>query len=73
MNLTLHNTLTGRKEPFTSIHPGRVVMYCCGVTVYDHCHLGHARSYMVWDVLRRYFQWCGYTVRFVQSFTDIDD
>ena len=48
-------------------------MYCCGVTVYDHCHLGHARSYMVWDVLRRYLQWCGYTVRYVQNFTDIDD
>ncbi|EKU97730.1 cysteinyl-tRNA synthetase [Leptolyngbya sp. PCC 7375] len=73
MNLTLHNTLTDRKEPFISIHPGRVVMYCCGVTVYDHCHLGHARSYMVWDVLRRYLQWCGYTVRYVQNFTDIDD
>ncbi|MEM7066792.1 MAG: cysteine--tRNA ligase [Cyanobacteria bacterium P01_B01_bin.77] len=73
MNLTLHNTLTGRKEPFISIHPGKVVMYCCGVTVYDHCHLGHARSYMVWDVLRRYFQWCGYTVHYVQNFTDIDD
>ncbi|MEM8613288.1 MAG: cysteine--tRNA ligase [Cyanobacteria bacterium P01_H01_bin.105] len=73
MNLTLHNTLTGRKEPFTSIHPERVVMYCCGVTVYDNCHLGHARSYMVWDVLRRYLQWCGYTVRYVQNFTDIDD
>ena len=73
MNLTLHNTLTGRKEPFISIHPRRVVMYCCGVTVYDHCHLGHARSYMVWDVLRRYLQWCGYTVHYVQNFTDIDD
>ena len=73
MNLTLHNTLTGQKEPFTPIHPKRVVMYCCGVTVYDHCHLGHARSYMVWDVLRRYLQWCGYTVRYVQNFTDIDD
>ena len=48
-------------------------MYCCGVTVYDHCHLGHARSYMVWDVLRRYLQWCGYTVHYVQNFTDIDD
>ncbi|NEQ53521.1 MAG: cysteine--tRNA ligase [Leptolyngbya sp. SIO3F4] len=73
MNLTLHNTLTGQKEPFISIHSGHVVMYCCGVTVYDHCHLGHARSYMVWDVLRRYFQWCGYTVHYVQNFTDIDD
>ncbi|MEO0869102.1 MAG: cysteine--tRNA ligase [Cyanobacteria bacterium J06642_11] len=73
MKLTLHNTLTGQKEPFTSIRPGQVVMYCCGVTVYDNCHLGHARSYMIWDVLRRYLQSCGYTVRYVQNFTDIDD
>lgn len=48
-------------------------MYCCGVTVYDDCHLGHARSYMVWDVLRRYLQWRGYRVHYVQNFTDIDD
>ena len=49
------------------------MMYCCGVTVYDDCHLGHARSYMAWDVRRRYLQWLGYTVRYVQNFTDIDD
>ncbi|WP_261891837.1 cysteine--tRNA ligase [Acaryochloris marina] len=73
MNLTLHSTLTNQKEPFISLRPGHVVMYCCGVTVYDNCHLGHARSYMVWDVLRRYLKWCGYTVRYVQNFTDIDD
>lgn len=73
MSLTLYNTLTRRKELFTPIHPGQVTMYCCGVTVYDDCHLGHARSYMVWDVVRRYLQWRGYTVRYVQNFTDIDD
>ncbi len=73
MNLTLYNTLTRRKEPFTPIHPGRVTMYCCGVTVYDDCHLGHARSYIVWDVVRRYLQWRGYSVCYVQNFTDIDD
>lgn len=73
MSLTLYNTLTRRKEPFIPIHPDRVTMYCCGVTVYDDCHLGHARSYMVWDVVRRYLQWRGYTVRYVQNFTDIDD
>jgi cysteinyl-tRNA synthetase len=73
MSLSLYNTLTGHKEPFTPIHPDRVMMYCCGVTVYDDCHLGHARSYMVWDVLRRYLQWQGYTVHYVQNFTDIDD
>ena len=73
MGLILYNTLTRHKEPFTPINPERVMMYCCGVTVYDDCHLGHARSYMVWDVLRRYLQWRGYTVRYVKNFTDIDD
>ena len=48
-------------------------MYCCGVTVYDDCHLGHARSYIGWDVVRRYLQWRGYQVRYLQNFTDIDD
>ncbi|MGK7913417.1 MAG: cysteine--tRNA ligase [Synechococcus sp.] len=73
MDLVLYNTLTRHKEPFVPIDPARVMMYCCGVTVYDDCHLGHARSYMVWDVLRRYLQWRGYTVHYVQNFTDIDD
>jgi len=73
MPLTLYNTLTRRKEPFETLEPGRVQMYCCGVTVYDHCHLGHARSYVVWDTVRRYLQWRGYGVRYVQNFTDIDD
>ena len=73
MGLILYNTLTRHKEPFTPINPERVILYCCGVTVYDNCHLGHARSYMVWDVLRRYLQWRGYTVHYVQNFTDIDD
>ena len=48
-------------------------MYYCGVTVYDYCHLGHARACIVWDVVRRYLQWRGYSVRYVQNFTDIDD
>lgn len=73
MTLLIYNTLTRRKEPFTTIEPGQVTMYCCGVTVYDDCHLGHARSYMGWDVVRRYLQWRGYQVRYVQNFTDIDD
>ncbi|MEM6435426.1 MAG: cysteine--tRNA ligase [Cyanobacteria bacterium P01_D01_bin.115] len=71
--LTLTNTLTNRKQPFTPIHPGQVTIYCCGVTVYDDCHLGHARSYLGWDVLRRYLSWRGYAVHYVQNFTDIDD
>ena len=48
-------------------------MYCCGVTVYDYCHLGHARSYIVWDTVRRYLSWRGYDVQYIQNFTDIDD
>jgi cysteinyl-tRNA synthetase len=73
MPLTLYNTLTRQKEPFETLEPGKVRMYCCGVTVYDYCHLGHARSYIVWDTVRRYLQWRGYQVRYIQNFTDIDD
>ncbi|NDC35687.1 MAG: cysteine--tRNA ligase [Synechococcaceae bacterium WB9_2_112] len=73
MTLRLTNTLTRRIEAFEPQVPGQVGIYCCGVTVYDLCHLGHARSYIVWDVLRRYLQWRGYAVTFVQNFTDIDD
>ncbi|MFB2980384.1 cysteine--tRNA ligase [Microseira sp. BLCC-F43] len=73
MTLTLYNTLTRRKEPFATLEPGKVKMYCCGVTVYDYCHLGHARAYIVWDTVRRYLLWRGYNVRYVQNFTDIDD
>jgi cysteinyl-tRNA synthetase len=72
-SLTIYNTLTRKKEPFKPLEPGKVKMYCCGVTVYDYCHLGHARSYIVWDTVRRYLEWCGYDVRYVQNFTDIDD
>ena len=73
MTLRLHNTLHRRLESFEPRQPGRVSIYCCGVTVYDLCHLGHARSYIAWDVLRRYLLWRGYAVTFVQNYTDIDD
>ncbi|MBD1940549.1 cysteine--tRNA ligase [Microcoleus sp. FACHB-68] len=73
MALTIYNTLTRRDEPFQPLEAGKVRMYCCGVTVYDYCHLGHARSYIVWDTVRRYLKWRGYDVRYVQNFTDIDD
>ncbi|MBD2424187.1 cysteine--tRNA ligase [Cyanobium sp. FACHB-13342] len=73
MTLKLTNTLTRRLEPFEPLVPGQVSIYCCGVTVYDLCHLGHARSYIAWDVLRRYLIWSGYAVTFVQNYTDIDD
>lgn len=73
MTLTLYNTLTRRKETFTPLQEGKVKMYYCGVTVYDYCHLGHARACIVWDVVRRYLQWRGYEVKYIQNFTDIDD
>jgi cysteinyl-tRNA synthetase len=73
MTLTLYNTLTRHQEPFETVEPGKVKMYYCGVTVYDYCHLGHARACIVWDVVRRYLQFIGYEVRYIQNFTDIDD
>jgi cysteinyl-tRNA synthetase len=73
VTLRLTNTLTRTLEEFVPRQPGRVSIYCCGVTVYDLCHLGHARSYIAWDVLRRYLSWRGFTVTYVQNFTDVDD
>jgi len=71
--LELFNTLTGTREPFEPIEPKKVRMYVCGVTVYDYCHIGHARSALVFDVLRRYLEYSGYHVTFVKNFTDVDD
>ena len=71
--LSLYNTLTGKKEPFHSLQPKHVRMYVCGVTVYDYCHIGHARSALVFDVIRRYLEFSGYQVEFVKNFTDVDD
>mgnify|MGYP005836145715 CR=1 FL=1 len=73
MTLTIYNTLTRHKEAFQSIEPQQVRMYCCGITVYDYCHLGHARTCLIWDVVRNYLQWRGYKVQYIQNFTDIDD
>ena len=73
MTLSIYNTLTRRQEQFITVEPGKVKMYYCGVTVYDYCHLGHARACIVWDVVRRYLQFIGYDVRYIQNFTDIDD
>ncbi|MEM9116843.1 MAG: cysteine--tRNA ligase [Cyanobacteria bacterium P01_F01_bin.56] len=73
MSLVLYNTLTRKKEAFEPLEPGKVKIYCCGVTVYDYSHLGHARSSIAWDVIRRYLLWRGYDVTYVQNFTDIDD
>jgi cysteinyl-tRNA synthetase len=73
MTLTVYNTLTRRQETFEPLEQNWVRMYCCGITVYDYCHLGHARTCIVWDVVRRYLQWRGYQVQYIQNFTDIDD
>ena len=71
--LKIHNSLTGLKEAFTPIHPGRIGMYVCGVTVYDHLHIGHARFLVVFDMVRRYLRHRGYQVNYVRNITDIDD
>ena len=71
--LKIHNSLTGRKEPFRPIVPGKVRMYVCGVTVYDHIHLGHARMLMVFDMVQRYLRASGFDVTYVRNVTDIDD
>ena len=73
MSIVLYNTRTKKKEPFEPLRPGEVSMYVCGVTVYDDCHLGHARSALTFDVIRRYFEFSGYRVQYVRNFTDIDD
>src|SRR5438445_328226 len=71
--LKVFNTMTGRKDPFEPLVPGQVRMYVCGVTVYDDVHLGHARSAVVFDVIRRYLEYRGFNVTFVKNFTDVDD
>ncbi len=71
--LQIYNTLTRRKEIFTPIEPGKVRMYVCGMTVYDYCHLGHARVMVAFDVVARYLRHVGFEVTYVRNVTDIDD
>src|SRR5438552_8026761 len=71
--LKVFNTLTGSKVVFEPLIPGQVRIYVCGVTVYDECHLGHARSAVVFDVIRRYLEYRNYEINFVKNFTDVDD
>jgi len=73
MSLRLYNTLTGEKELFVPRVPGKAGMYVCGVTVYDFCHIGHARAGIVFDMIYRYLRFCGYDVTYVRNYTDIDD
>lgn len=71
--IKIYNTLTQQKETFTPIEPGKVRMYVCGMTVYDYCHLGHARVLVAFDVVTRYMRNRGYDVTYVRNITDIDD
>ncbi len=71
--LHIHNSLTKQKELFTPIEPGKIKLYVCGMTVYDFCHVGHARVMVVFDVVTRYLEACGYDVTYIRNITDIDD
>ncbi|MBR6729154.1 MAG: cysteine--tRNA ligase [Clostridia bacterium] len=71
--MKLYNTMTRKKEEFIPLVPGEVKMYSCGPTVYNYFHIGNARPFIIFDSLRRYFEYRGYEVKFVQNFTDIDD
>jgi cysteinyl-tRNA synthetase len=73
MALSVYNTLTRQKEVFTPLVPGKVGMYVCGMTVYDYCHLGHARVMIAFDVIARYLRHRGFEVNYVRNITDIDD
>ncbi|MDD5533320.1 MAG: class I tRNA ligase family protein, partial [Syntrophales bacterium] len=69
MTLKVYNTLTRRKEEFEPITPGKAGIYTCGVTVYDTCHMGHARSAVAFDVITKYLRFRGYDVTYVKNFT----
>lgn len=71
--LKIYNTLTRQKEEFKPIHPGKVGMYVCGVTIYDHCHIGHGRTFVAFDVVARYLRYSGYQLNYVRNVTDVDD
>ncbi len=71
--IRIYNTMTGEKEPLEPVRPDRVGIYACGITAYDRCHIGHARSAVVFDVVVRHLRSRGYNVLFVRNFTDIDD
>ncbi len=71
--LKIYNNLTNQKEEFIPIEPGKVRMYVCGITVYDYCHIGHSRVYIVFDMVTRYLRHLGYDVTYIRNITDIDD
>ena len=71
--LKIYNTLTRKKEKFIPRVKGKIGMYVCGMTVYDYCHVGHARVMVVFDTVARYFRYVGYDLTYVRNVTDIDD
>ena len=71
--MKIYNTLTRKKEEFVPLEPSKLKMYVCGPTVYNYFHIGNARTFLFFDVVRRYFEYIGYEVAFVQNITDIDD
>ncbi len=71
--IEVYNTLTGSKERFVPAEPGRVRVYVCGPTTYNYIHLGNARTFVIFDTVRRYLEYCGFKVVFIQNFTDVDD
>jgi cysteinyl-tRNA synthetase len=73
MSLRIFNTLVRSVVPFVPIKPANVSMYVCGMTVYDFCHLGHARAMLSFDIVQRWFKASGFTVNYVRNVTDIDD
>jgi cysteinyl-tRNA synthetase len=73
MSIRIYNTIEKKKVPFVPVKPGKVSMYVCGPTVYDSCHIGHARSIIVFDVISKYLKVAGFEVTYVRNFTDVDD
>lgn len=73
MTIRIYNTLTGKKEPLEPLEPNHVKLYICGITSYDYCHIGHARSSLAFDMIVKYLRYRGYKVTYVRNFTDIDD
>src|SRR5690625_5963182 len=73
MSIVVYNTLTRKKEAFQPLEKGKVRMYVCGPTVYNYIHIGNARPAIVFDMVRRYFEYKGYEVDYVLNFTDVDD
>ena len=71
--VNIYNTLTRQKEQFKPMVEGKIDMYVCGITIYDYCHIGHARTFVGFDVIVRYLRHIGYDLKYVRNITDIDD